>query len=149
MFNIGDRLKDYWDSQGLVSVPGLEESDISAFESRYDVYLPVDMREYFSTLNGIENIGSYDNDMFSIWPLDLIRPLLQEFPGSTTEEHHDFFLFADQLIWAPAFAIKMSREQSTSNEVINVWDRGIVGRRVGHSFEEFVDTYIRDPFLLH
>jgi hypothetical protein len=159
MDKIGRRLKHYWDSLDLESAPGVSDHNLEAFECRYDVRLPGDLREYFSVVNGTGHMCGepvktgtgqlYDHEFFSFWPLELVRPLNQDFPEAGVAEHESFFLFADHSIWAPVFAIKLSRDRTVTNVVINLFQGGGIDREVSNSFSEFVEDYLRDHFSLH
>lgn len=162
MSNIGRRLKDHWESHDLECDPGVSDHSLEAFERRYDVALPCDMREYFSVVNGTGHVRDepvetgteqlYDEEFFSFWPLELVRPLKQDSPEVDVEQFESLFLFADHSIWCPAFAIALSKDRTVTNRVINVYvSPGVVtvGRQVSNSFTEFVEAYIQDHFSLH
>lgn len=50
---IGTSLKDHWLSQSLEVNPGVSREELTAFESKYQVSLPSDLRDYFLTVNGM------------------------------------------------------------------------------------------------
>jgi hypothetical protein len=46
---IGTNLKNHWLSQGIEINPGVSMEKLSAFEAKYRVLLPADLRDYFLT----------------------------------------------------------------------------------------------------
>ena len=50
---IGTSLKNHWLSQGIDVNPGIAKEELSAFESKYQVSLPTDLRAYFLTVDGM------------------------------------------------------------------------------------------------
>jgi hypothetical protein len=143
---IGARLKNHWLSQGIEINPGVSNEELTAFESRYHVFLPSDMRDYFLTVNGMA-VGVSDDALIRFWSLNEVKPIPEEAPGysdpSYIQDAQSLFLFADYCIWSHAYAIRLSSSQNTSNPVIVIGDE--TPTRMFDSFSELVSSYLSDP----
>jgi hypothetical protein len=61
-----ERVIKQWTAEDIPILPGVEDAEIARFENRYGVKLPVDMRQFYQTVNGM---GDYfDGEWFlRIW----------------------------------------------------------------------------------
>ena len=145
---IGISLKNHWLSQGIEVNPGVSMEELSAFESKYQVSLPADLRDYFLTVDGMAQ-GVTDNALIRFWSLSEVQPIPEEAPAysepSYVEEAESLFLFADYCIWSHAYAIRLSSTQ-TSNPIIIIGDE--TPTRMFGSFSELVSNYLTDADLL-
>ena len=136
-----------------VAREGASATDLSEFESQYSVKLPTDFRQYLLTVNGMGEQGTCDNDFFSFWQLSDVRTIAEymaeylpdganDFPDSS-----HFFLFADHSIFCPAFAIRVSQDDSTPNLIASVFagGDGVEVESAFYSFTDFVEYYLRNP----
>jgi hypothetical protein len=134
-----------WRDAGLHIRPGVQPSAIEAFETRYQVTLPTDMRDYFLTIDGMED--ELDPGYNRFWPLHLVKPVEDEL----TERHQDrfaypgCFVFVDHCIWCLAWAARLGPKPSrVSGPVFQVTASDIPGRRIAPSFTVFVEMYLAD-----
>jgi cell wall assembly regulator SMI1 len=152
MGQLGEALKVYWSAHGLRFGPPAQEETIAAFECRHSVRLPPDIREYFSTVDGMdsvheENRFGLDKDHFRFWPLREVERVTEYYSRTRSlKDASSFFVFADHLIDAPSFAIRLTPEPSGGNPVIMILsDRGRPkAMKVADSFSEFVGKYLGD-----
>jgi hypothetical protein len=150
-----ERLKSHWSQSGIKVRPGVPPQQIEAFESRYQVSLPLDLREYFTTVDGMEDEDTFDSDMFSFLQLHAVRSLpdvLGEH-GQISVHHeimrslpdpHRWFVIVDYLIGSALFAIRLSPIVE-SNPVL-----GYCGpyQIVASTFSDFLEAYLTDPLGL-
>ena len=113
MENVWQQLIEFWRKQNLPIQKACIEDDIRSFETRYEIALPPDMREYFLNVNGMPPYfpGDKDKEGFSFWPLDRVRTLEEDNEAHDRRylrltEEDSFFLFCDYLGWSWAYAIK-------------------------------------------
>src|SRR5690349_8469684 len=97
--------------------PGAAETEIAAFESRYSVRLPDDLREYFLQVIGT---AEYPDDLLTIFrPLGDVTPISE----SLAQGHMArYFVIADQMISAPDFAIALGAPYPP--HVVRSWGAG-------------------------
>ena len=142
---VGTSLKNHWLSQGVGVNPGVPKEELTAFESKYQVSLPADLRDYFLTVNGMAE-GVTDDALIRFWSLHEVKPIPEEAPDysdpSYIEEPESLFLFADYCIWSHAYAIRLSSSKSP-NPVIIIGDE--TPTRLFESFSELVNNYLSDP----
>ena len=151
-----ERLKDFWSKEGVRIQPGASIEQIDAFESRYRVRLPSDLREYFITIDGMERWES-DKNMFSFLPINAIKSIPEElanFGGTpdyrqimrTLADPHRWFVIVDYLITSSVFAIRLSADVESS-PVLSIGD-GTCHWIVAPSFSGFLDRYLANPYEL-
>lgn len=143
---IGSSLKNRWVSLGIDINPGVSAEALAAFESKYHVSLPADLRDYFFAVNGMaEGLG--DDALIRFWSLDEVKPITDGPPEfsdpSYIEEAESLFLFADYCIWSHAYAIRLSSDSDAPNPVLVIG--GEKPERISDSFSELVSSYLRDP----
>ena len=146
MSNLSDllrALRHHWARQELDTGKPASEAELLAWEQRYGVRLPSDLRAYFRELNGTARHQQFDRewdeDMIRFYPLEDFRPLGEETPDTAVPNATDFFVFADYSIWAWGYAIRLMPAEA-AGEVHVVYDSETV--RVASSFSEFVRGYL-------
>jgi hypothetical protein len=153
---IGDKIKRYWLSMGLSVPSGATERKLKAFEYQYRVLLPPDLRNYFSTVNGMSLYwpDSQDKEGFSFWPLEKVKNVQEEAENHSVKEVFEFpdaisyFIFADYLDWSWSYAIRLSNSVSESTPVFLI-GKEIVPIQVANSYSEFVELYFADSAILY
>ncbi len=151
-----DRLRSHWSQEGIRIRPGVSLQQIEAFERRYQVRLPPDLRQYFTKVDGME-AGETDHDMFSFLPLEAVKSLPEElahFGGipDFTEimwslpDPHCWFVIVDYLITSAVYAIRLAAVPE-STPVLWIGS-GKHHRVVAPSFSGFADKYLANPFDL-
>lgn len=145
---IGTSLKHHWLAQGIEINPGVSKEKLTAFESRYRVSLPADLRDYFLTVDGMAD-GFTDNALIRFWSLSEVKPIPEEAPSfsdpSYVEDAESLFVFADYSIWCHAYAIRLSLT-GDSNPIFVIGDETPL--RMFGSFSELVSTYLTNADLL-
>jgi cell wall assembly regulator SMI1 len=71
---IAEGLRSNWLSRGIKINPGVSKAMLQLFESKYEVMLPDDLREYFLLLNGMD-INMTDEDLIRFWPLEEVKSI--------------------------------------------------------------------------
>ena len=94
---IGTNLKNHWLSQGLEINSGVSREELAAFESRYQVSLPSDLRDYFLTVNGMAE-GVSDDALIRFWSLNEVKPIPEEAPGFSGERPIRMFESFSELV---------------------------------------------------
>ncbi|MGH7173720.1 MAG: SMI1/KNR4 family protein [Gemmataceae bacterium] len=145
MSNLWQHLVDHWRGAGLFIRPPVKLEAIKAFESKYSVILPSDMREYFLTVDGMED--ELDPGLNRFWPLDMVKPVREEL----SEQHKDrlaypgCFVFVDHCIWCFAWAVRLGKDQAVvSGPVTQVTADEVPGQQIAPSFTAFVEMYLAD-----
>ena len=137
MFHVGEALRKFWTRQGVRLRPGASEEEMAAFEARYGVRLPSDLREYFAAADGFD--GSTDDETITFLGLDEVKPL-GEYWSPEVEGGNSYFVFADFLISSHVYAVRLARDAGAGNPVAVVYDRELV--EAAGSFSEFVAGYL-------
>jgi SMI1 / KNR4 family (SUKH-1) len=134
-----EALKTFWLRQGIKLRPGAVVDDFTAFEGRYNVRLPEDMREYFAAVNGFDGSEHWmtDDELITFLGLDEIKPL-SEYWSPFVADSDGYFVFADHSLSAHVYAIRLDTS-CRENEVVVVYDRLI---KVAGSFSEFITSYL-------
>lgn len=150
-----ERLKSHWSQSGLKVRSGVPSHQIEEFESRHQVSLPLDLREYFTTVDGMDDEDTFDSEMISFLPLQAVRTIPDvlgkhgkisvhhEIMGSLPEPHR-WFVIVDYMIGSAVFAIRLSPVVE-SNPVL-----GYCGpyQIVAPTFSDFLEAYLTDPLEL-
>jgi hypothetical protein len=144
--NVAQALVRHWTAQGIDCPVGVDATDIAQFESKYNVYLPADLRHYFLTVNGMGPEGTVDDDFYSFWQLDKVLTIAESFPdlANNLPKARHYFLIADHSVYLPAFAILLSIDHSQGNPVARVFPDVEIEDAFA-SFTEFAEYYLRDP----
>jgi hypothetical protein len=142
MNSVSELVKTHWLRQGIKLRRGASESEVTAFEAKYDVCLPKDMREFFSVVNGFDNRNGevVDNDMITFFSLEEIERLnVSDWSIAAPGESH--FVFADWSISAHVYAVRLSKDCAASGAIVVVYDALV---KIADSFAEFMQAYLED-----
>ena len=137
----GEALKTFWLRQGVKLRPGAIVDEFTAFEARYNVRLPEDLREYFAAVNGFDGSEHWitDDEVITFLGLDEMKPL-SEYWSTIVADSDSYFVFADYSLSAHVYAIRLDTS-GRANEVVVVYDRLI---KVAGSFSEFMTSYLEN-----
>ncbi len=116
-----------------------------AFENKYDVRLPDDLKDYFATVDGFDDSDS-DENLFTFLPLAEVIPLDESW-SLETPEAKSYFVFIDYCISAHVYAIRLTNDISLGNPVITTYvkpDENPI--QIAGSFSEFVQGYLADDY---
>ena len=135
------KLAAAWAAEGHEHARPATDDDIAAFESRYAVRLPSDLRTYFATVNGgaLGHDGSMDHEMISFWRLDQVRSQLELNEGKGGRD--DLFGFAEWSIDCHTYEIQLHGDPGLETPI--VIDYGSELQKVAGSFSEFIAAYLR------
>jgi hypothetical protein len=142
MTTIGARAKSYWSRHGVKLRSGVAEQDIVAFEKKFGVRLPQDVREFFAVVDGMDDSASLvsDDNGITFLPLGNVTPLTAKWTQCSFKDAGAFFIFADYSLSAHVYAIRLSVEANTSTSVIVVYDQNPI--KVADSYAEFMHEYL-------
>lgn len=138
---LAETLKRFWLHQGVKLNAGASETELGAFERKYNVRLPEDLREYFATVNGFRGLEHWvtDENLISFLSLDEVQPL-NEYWSPDIAGGESYFVFADCSLSAHVYAIRLSGDSGRGNAVVAVYDSKPV--KVANSFAEFAAGYL-------
>src|ERR1700722_4763951 len=145
-----ERLKNRWSREGVRFRPGATLEQIESWESRSRVRLPADLREYFSTVDGMEK-DEMDSDLFSFLPIHAVKSIPEElakFGGipdytdimRSLPDPQRWFVIVDYSVSCAACAIRLSAVPEDT-PVLWIWD-GTHHRVVAPSFTGFLEAYL-------
>ena len=142
MFSIGKTLKNYWLRQGVKLHHGASDSELTAFEAKYSVRLPQDMREYFATVNGFDSSEYWmtDNHVITFLSLDEMKSLSEAWSPEVDNDAASYYVFADYSLNAHVYAIRLSSNSQQDNPVVVAYEDYLV--KVANSFSGFVQKYL-------
>ncbi|MDB4908080.1 MAG: Cell wall assembly/cell proliferation coordinating protein [Gemmatimonadetes bacterium] len=137
----------YWRSKGAEPAGGASPAEIAAFERDRGVRLPADVRDYFATLNGIQD-ASWDDEFIAFWPLHRVRSVAAELghQEAVPARAAEFFCFADYSIWCNAYAVRLSTDGAAPTEVVAVYS-GHDLVPAASSLSAFLRHYLNDDRL--
>ena len=135
-----------WTAAGIAHGTGASDDDIAAFESRYGVVLPADLRAYFATVNGTA-VGAYgmqDEHLLGFWQLSEVQSFAEILDGdrATAPDTGRTFAIADHSIWVYGFGVQLSDNPGAPTPI--VVDIGSPFHRVASSFTDFIAAYLRN-----
>jgi hypothetical protein len=132
-------VKAEWKRHGAELRAGVNDAEISAFESKQGVELPADVADFFRAVDGMSE-GDCDKQGVRFWSLDELRPVVEELPGANDERFKGYFVFGDYSMWAHGYAVRLD---GMANDVILVGGQNPVA--VAPSFREFIQLYLTQP----
>ena len=143
MFQVGESLRKFWLRQGIKLNLGASEDGLAAFEAKYHVRLPSDLRDYFAAVNGFNGSETWmtDNEVITFLGLDEVKPL-SEYWSPDVADADSYFVFADYSLSAHVYAIRLLNDSGHGNPVVVVYDGKPV--EVAGSFSEFVGGYLEN-----
>jgi hypothetical protein len=143
--SLGRRLAARWRRNGLGPRAGAAPAALDAFEARYGVALPADLRAHFEAVDGTG--WEMESGLFRFWPLGAVKPVPEELPEGCPDRtsYPGCFLFADWGIRCWGYAVRLVPEASRAGPVFRVTGGSPPGGEVAPSFGAFVDAYLADP----
>jgi hypothetical protein len=144
------RLLVHWADAGAQPAGGVTDEEIQAFEAKYSIRMPNDLRSYFLKVNGMRPDWHCDQDSngFTFLPLAKLRCLgTLAYDGSGAEaDSPRLFVFADYLTASWEYAIGLWSREREDNPVFLIDSPNKI---VANSFSEFVDLYLIDSPKLY
>jgi hypothetical protein len=144
MSSLGQRLRDEWVATGLPVRPGVGLKEIRAFESRYGISLPPDLRDYFTTVDGIDDDG-WMLEFLQLGDVRSVPEALGDYPGysnivNTLPNSQAYFVIADFMMGSHVYAIHLSGMVSQETPVL--WIIDDQHAKIADSFTEFGERYL-------
>ena len=145
MLAIGESLKQFWLRYNIKLRRGASESELREFESKYNVLLPDDLKDYFATVDGFDGSVNWMTDENAITFL----PLAEVLPSSKTwaletPDADSYFMFADFSLLCHVYMIRLRNDLSLGNSVFIARDEK--PQQIASSFSEFVQGYLADDY---
>ena len=146
-----DQLRRWFEKSGVPVGDAISrEEELAALEARTGLTLPADFRRYLLELSPSEE--NYDLEEGNWWPIARIRTIPEEYRHDV---HHpevaaascSYLFFADFSIWAWAWAISCTTDRNRGR-VVKIGGSPKDDCFVAENFNAFVETYLRDPFML-
>lgn len=138
------RAADLWREHGVDIRPGVAPAEIQAFEERFGVVLPADLRRYFLFVDGM-NDGDWDDLMNRFWPLAELKPVSEELEDVNPDRwaYPGCFAFADHCIWCFGWAVRLDNcPREVSGPIYLVTGSDPPGTEIARSFSEFMEMYL-------
>jgi hypothetical protein len=147
MPTLGERLRMRWISAGIAARPGVAPEEIRAFESRYGALLPPDLRDYFSTVDGME-WGKSDEEMLEFFHLGAVKSIPEDVATwprwrnivNTLPNPERYFVIADFMLSSHVFAIRLSEAGTEPAPVLGVLNDHYW--QSAESFTHFLEQYL-------
>lgn len=139
------RLSEYWQRSGLAIQPGVDPAAIRAFEAKYEVHLPADLRSYFLVVNGTG--PDMDPDLYRFWPLEEVKPVEEELNEVYPDRYSYLgcFVFADHCISCWDYAARLECHGETAGPVFRATGTNPPREQMAASFVEFIEMYLASP----
>lgn len=148
--SVGTALLKHWRSRSALALMSpVTPDEITAFEQKYKVQLPAEIRDYYLAANGFGPADDQDDNGFSFWPLARVCPV-NAFDGGkwSSDQTHNCFIFADYLSLSWGYGFRLTPDAIRAAVCI-VGTATRNPRWIAESFSAFVDLYIRDDERLY
>lgn len=144
------RMIDGWRHEHIPVQPGANAATISDFESKHKVKMPGDMKEFFSTVNGMGS--EYDEEgFFRFWPIEEVKQVKEYSPEVAAKypQSAEYFCFFDHSIDIFMYAIRLDRNGEFPSPIAMVCPQTLVSDCLFQpryeSFAEMVQEYVTNP----
>ena len=114
--------------------------EIEAFEQKYNVKLPLDLKSFFLCFNGT-GLGNFGHSGYAFSSIQEFKPWLQESNLTNDEKklYKNCFVLADYMMWSWGYIIDLTPE---NNIVYSVLDVAYPKNIVAKNFSEFIEKYL-------
>lgn len=147
-----DRLAKLWNLDDVAPDSRETGDAIAAFENRFAVTLPPDVREFYERFNGLVDM---DADLNRFWPIDelgtvpdIVEPYfgIPDYSGIANRlpDAKHYFAFADHSIWVCVYAVHLSDNPDTDTTIVWIAD-GNTFDILAETFSEFWELYLTSP----
>jgi len=145
MSELIERLRQHWLDQGITLGNGASEFEVGRFESKYNIALPDDFREYLLSISWpvFEERWEIDDYLISFWSIDRIKNLKEKYPHFKNSEAESYFIFADYSLSCHTYAIRLQQKEAITPIFFTCYiapDYPII--QIAFSFTEFLERYI-------
>lgn len=144
--SLAGQLAAKWRQDGLVVRAGATPEQLLEFEAKYGVVVPDDIREYFATVDGMDD-GGLDFGGNRFWPLSTVRRVEEELSEKHRERfaYPGCFVFVDHLIWCCAWAVRMESYPSELSGPVFQLGTGEPHPPMAPNFRHFLELYLENP----
>lgn len=142
-----DRLAAEWGLMDVRPNTGETRLAIAAFEDRFRLSLPAEVRAFYERFNGLLDMDSDLNRFWSIGELAAVPAALDsDFRGIAAHLPHadEYFAFADHSISVFIYAVRLAKDSSTSGPVVCIAG-GDSFDKMADTFADFWDRYLATP----
>jgi len=127
---------------------GASGAAIDAFQTRYAVRLPDDMRKAYLLMDGADDSTNPNESWMRFWPVEEIVPAREELPSTKAVRDADgLFVIADYAIECVYYVIQLRPSEPTFGHVYAIG--ATRAPEIAASFSEFVQLVIVDSGQLH
>ena len=142
---IGESLKQFWLRYDIKLRRGASELELREFEDKYNVLLPDDLKDYFSTVDGFDGSVNWmtDENAITFLPLAEVLPSNKTW-ALETPDADSYFMFADFSLLCHVYMIRLRNDLSLGNPVFIARDEK--PEQIAGSFSEFVRGYLADDY---
>lgn len=135
-----DLILAYWDFHGVGRFPGVPDTDLFAFERRYEVRLPESLRAFYRATDGTNVPGStgQDHRAFHFWALRDVAPD-DDFPWT--------FPFLDYRETSWRYAVDLLGKGIAGHGAIYILSAKPV--LVAQTFDELAELYVTESRRLY
>ena len=142
------RVHDVWRQSKIAIRPGVSSMDIVAFETKYGIVMPEDVRDYFCAADGTGD--DMDEGLYRFWPLAEVQPVhdvlvSERFEYSDRYSYPDCFAFGDHCINCWDYALRLTNDPMQPVPVFRVTGGDPSGEQMASSFREFMMRYADNP----
>ncbi|MEO6909138.1 MAG: SMI1/KNR4 family protein [Abditibacteriaceae bacterium] len=137
MSDLIERLRQHWLNQGFSLDNGASKSQLEELQSKYQIILPDDFKEYLLSISWSKDYDS-DDQTISFRTINRINEEAFVYRYSDTE---NYLAFADFLISSHEYGIKLQSHSSTT-PVFLLWNHTVI--QIASSFTEFLERYLLD-----
>jgi hypothetical protein len=136
-----ERLRAYWEEQGIANSRLATAGELSAFEARHDVKLPPIIANYFLTVNGTKDgeCGMEDSDLNSFWHLDQVKTAKDHYQDDSIPNANRLFVFADHSIECFSWAVRLSSDPSADTPILISY---ALHQPIARTFDAFLEGYV-------
>ena len=137
-------------ASGLTVRPGVSDHALSALEHKIGGPLPLDFKDVYRLVDGMENHEGVGELLFNLWNLGRIRDTLMaereegqsgQYTARRDSTQGQWLKFSDYLISSDEFEIDVATTPAVSTQVRRVGDRTVVAS----SLSEFLRSWLDDP----
>lgn len=140
-----DQLIEHWRKQDII-VSSKSPLVINTIEKQKSVLIPIDFKEFYSRVNGMESLypNGSDEEGFLFYPVEEIIKIRDEFEDYKLNE--DIYIFADYLHKSWWYGYKIIKD--------NEYEIGIVPEKeifipISKKLSDFIEIYLSDSHKLY
>jgi hypothetical protein len=150
--SVVDRLAKYWNLESVTPDARETGDAIAAFENRFALTLPRDVRAFYERFNGLLDMDDDLNRFWLIDELDTVPAIVNSYTGvpdysgiaNRLPDAERYFAFADHSIWVCVYALRLSDHRDSDTTVVWIAD-GNTFEILAETFSGFWELYLASP----